>query len=301
MGSLLRILPFSYMMMLIGSLSLIGFPFFSGFYSKDRIVELCFNNYQNSFSMFDTYKYIMFAQILCIFAVIFTLVYSMKLLFFVFFNSYGGFKYYLVNIHFSSFFIQIPLLFLSILSIMSGYVTSDMMVGIGSSFWLKSFSVDTFFFFSGDAFNDVCKASFLLHTEYNHYIRQITVVWTFYFLIVTFLLVTYFKYFFYYSFIGSLLWFRQLFTIIIKKYLFINRLFIVRFVESSFSFSYNVVYRLFDKGVIEFIGPFGIVSSIKSVLFSQYKLQSGLVYHYAGFLLLMLIFSIHFFFDFLFI
>jgi hypothetical protein len=91
-----------------------------------------------------------------------------------------------------------------------------------------------------------------------------------------------------------------LFTLISKKYIFINRLIIVRFVESTFSFSYNVVYRLFDKGVVEFIGPFGIVSSIQSVLFSQYKLQSGLVYHYAGFVLLMLIFSIHVFFDFLF-
>jgi NADH:ubiquinone oxidoreductase subunit 5 (subunit L)/multisubunit Na+/H+ antiporter MnhA subunit len=134
MGSLLNMLPFSYMMMLIGSLSLIGFPFFSGFYSKDRIVELCFNNYEHSFYMFDTYKYVMFAQILCIFAVIFTLVYSMKLLFFVFFNSYSGFKYYVINIHFSSFFIQLPLLFLSVLSMISGYLTSDMMVGIGSSF-----------------------------------------------------------------------------------------------------------------------------------------------------------------------
>jgi len=134
MGSLLTLLPVSYIMMLIGSLSLIGFPFFSGFYSKDRIVELCFNNYQHLFSMFDTYKYIMFSQILCIFAVIFTLVYSMKLLFFVFFNSYCGFRSYLYNMHFSSFFIQVPLMFLSVLSMISGYLTSDMMVGIGSSF-----------------------------------------------------------------------------------------------------------------------------------------------------------------------
>lgn len=134
MGSLLTILPFSYIMMLIGSLSLIGFPFFSGFYSKDRIVELCFNNYLHFFSMFASYKYIMFSQILCIFAVIFTLVYSMKLLFFVFFNSYCGFKYYLSSMHYSSFFIQVPLLFLSVLSMISGYFTSDMMVGIGSSF-----------------------------------------------------------------------------------------------------------------------------------------------------------------------
>lgn len=82
-----------------------------------------------------------------------------------------------------------------------------------------------------------------------------------------------------------------------KKYLFINRLFIFTFIRNSFSFSYNYIYILFDKGFIEFVGPFGIVSSIKNVLFSQSKLQSGLIYHYSGFMFLMLIFLLHFFFD----
>ena len=134
MGSLLKLLPFSYIMMLVGSLSLIGFPFFSGFYSKDKIIELCFNNYLHYVNIFFTYKYIIFAQILCIIAVIFTLIYSTKLVFYVFLNSYNGFKNTFNSFHFSSICIQIPLFFLSFLSIMSGYVSSDMMVGIGSMF-----------------------------------------------------------------------------------------------------------------------------------------------------------------------
>lgn len=40
MGSLNRILPFTYTMTLIGSLALIGFPFLTGYYSKDFILEL---------------------------------------------------------------------------------------------------------------------------------------------------------------------------------------------------------------------------------------------------------------------
>lgn len=40
MGSLNRILPFTYTMILIGSLALIGFPFLTGYYSKDFILEL---------------------------------------------------------------------------------------------------------------------------------------------------------------------------------------------------------------------------------------------------------------------
>jgi len=295
MGSLLKLLPFSYVMMLIGSLSLIGFPFFSGFYSKDKIIELCFNNYVNIFDVLSSYKYIVFSQILCILAVIFTIIYSIKLLFFIFFNSFNGFRLYLIKLHFSSFYIQMPLLFLSFFSMISGYITSDMMVGVGSNFWLKSMHSDTFFFL-----DSLFKSSFLLHTEYHQYIRQITVFWTIYFIVISLILLTFFRYFFYYSFIGSLLWFKQLFIIVSKKYLFINRLIQLPLLNCSFNFSYNTTYKLFDKGIVEFIGPFGIVSSIKHLLFSQYRLQSGLIYHYSGFIFLMLIFFIHIFFDFLF-
>jgi len=40
MGGLLQILPVSYTMILIGSLALVGFPFLTGFYSKDVVLEV---------------------------------------------------------------------------------------------------------------------------------------------------------------------------------------------------------------------------------------------------------------------
>jgi NADH-ubiquinone oxidoreductase chain 5 len=45
LGAIIRAVPFTYSMMLIGSLSLMGFPFLTGYYSKDAILELAVSKY----------------------------------------------------------------------------------------------------------------------------------------------------------------------------------------------------------------------------------------------------------------
>ena len=47
MGGLKKLVPFTYSMMIIGSLALMGFPFLTGFYSKDVILEAAFGKYTN--------------------------------------------------------------------------------------------------------------------------------------------------------------------------------------------------------------------------------------------------------------
>jgi NADH-ubiquinone oxidoreductase chain 5 len=50
MGNLVQLLPYVYAVFLIGSLALAGFPFLSGFYSKDFILEsslIHYNNFSN--------------------------------------------------------------------------------------------------------------------------------------------------------------------------------------------------------------------------------------------------------------
>ena len=43
MGGLLKVMPITYIMFFVGSLSLAGFPFLTGFYSKDLILETAFS------------------------------------------------------------------------------------------------------------------------------------------------------------------------------------------------------------------------------------------------------------------
>lgn len=52
MGGLARLLPFTYVMVLIGSIALMGFPFLTGFYSKDFLLELAYARYTVSAHFF---------------------------------------------------------------------------------------------------------------------------------------------------------------------------------------------------------------------------------------------------------
>jgi len=76
-------MPYVYLAIIIGSLAILGFPFLSGFYSKDLILELTYSRY-----VFDT----IFIYTLALIGAIFTAIYSLKLIFYVFFSK-ANFNY----------------------------------------------------------------------------------------------------------------------------------------------------------------------------------------------------------------
>jgi len=82
-GSLIKVLPYSYNMMLIGSLALAGFPFLSGFYSKDLILETAFSKYEVCS---------LFSYTLGSISAFFTAFYSGRLLFLTFLGSNNQYK-----------------------------------------------------------------------------------------------------------------------------------------------------------------------------------------------------------------
>jgi len=79
MGSLLRLLPLSYMYILIGSLALVAFPFISGFYSKDLLLENVFNSYD----LFTFFLSLLLGSV----SAFFTAFYSMRLILMVFYRK----------------------------------------------------------------------------------------------------------------------------------------------------------------------------------------------------------------------
>lgn len=129
MGGLIKFLPFTYTIMLIGSLSLLATPWLTGFYSKDLILELAFGAY--SFS--GTYAYILGSLTAGL-----TAFYSFRLISLVFFTYPNNVKSVYSNTHESNILVIIPLCILALFSIFFGYIFSDLFVGVGTDFYGNS-------------------------------------------------------------------------------------------------------------------------------------------------------------------
>jgi len=129
MGGLIKLLPFTYIMVLIGSLALMGFPFLTGFYSKDFILEFTFAR----FSIQSIFLYF-----LGVFAAFFSAYYSTRLIYWVFLSKPNFPRAYLSNLHEPGIFMVFPLFLLSLCSICVGYISSESMNGIGNNFYGNS-------------------------------------------------------------------------------------------------------------------------------------------------------------------
>jgi proton-translocating NADH-quinone oxidoreductase chain L len=129
MGGLKNLLPFTYVAMLIASLSLMGFPFLSGFFSKESILFV---------SYLDQFRYSHIKFILLYLSSILTGLYSLKILYKVFFNKPNGFKQKYLNIHEAKPIVLIIYVLLIFFSIFSGYLLKDMLIGHGSLYLVNS-------------------------------------------------------------------------------------------------------------------------------------------------------------------
>ena len=81
MGGVRKNLPYTYVFMLLGTLALTGFPFLSGFYSKDAIIEFAYLKNSNLGN---------YAATIGILTAFLTSIYSWRLFFKVFHGSYNN-------------------------------------------------------------------------------------------------------------------------------------------------------------------------------------------------------------------
>ncbi len=125
-GGLVKILPFTYTARLVGSLALRGFPFLTGFYSKDVILELAYG----SFTLEGR-----FVHTLGTLAAFFTAYYSTRLLALTFLRPANGSRVAYEHAHEAPFARAFPLFVLSFASVFVGYVSRDRFIGLGTDFW----------------------------------------------------------------------------------------------------------------------------------------------------------------------
>ena len=257
MGGLIRILPLCYSIILVGSIALIGFPFLSGFYSKEVILEVAFANATTSSH---------FAYTFGVLAAFFTAFYSTRSLYLTFFSKPRGFKKVFENVHEVPFIIGLPLVVLFFGSVFFGYTIRDLIIGFGSPFFSNAIFTHPIHFIIADA-------EFLPLS-----IKLIPLFFSFFGVSCGILI-----YFFFNHFIFSYktTYFGRLIYTFFNKKWFFDKFYIEYIAQTLFNLSYDQTYKQLDKGLFEYIGPFGFSSIIYKKSLSFSTTQSGNVYHYA--------------------
>jgi len=257
MGGVWKKLPFTYTLMIIGTLALTGFPFLSGFYSKDAIIEF-------AYLRGNTAGY--YAAGVGIFTALLTSIYSWRLMFKTFHGEFNNKDIKIEETHESPLVMLIPLFLLSLGAIFAGYTFKELFLGNEgiNNFWQESiFHLEP------------------LSTEHPP-------IW---FLILTPIIVTLSIPIAYYLFVINKNLPEQianvnkpLYQFLVNKWYF-DEIYNIIFVNPSKKIGL-FLWKFFDIKIIDGFGPDGISSFIKKCSLKANKFQSGFIYQYAFVMLL---------------
>ena len=257
MGGVWKKLPFTYTLMIIGTLALTGFPFLSGFYSKDAIIEF-------AYLRGNTAGY--YAAGVGIFTALLTSIYSWRLMFKTFHGEFNNKDIKIEETHESPLAMLIPLFLLSLGAIFAGYIFKELFLGNEgiNNFWQESiFHLEP------------------LSTEHPP-------IW---FLILTPIIVTLSIPIAYYLFVINKNLPEQIANVnkplhqfLVNKWYF-DEIYNIIFVNPSKKIGL-FLWKFFDIKIIDGFGPDGISSFIKKCSLKANKFQSGFIYQYAFVMLL---------------
>ena len=257
MGGIWRKLPYSWGLMIVGTLALSGFPFFSGFYSKEAIIEF-------AYLKGNTLGYYVVA--IGIFTALLTAIYSWRLVFKTFHGTYENKELKIDSIHESPYVMLVPLIVLAIGSIFAGFFFKELFIGqyASNNFWSDSIK-------------------FLSPISTDH-----PPLWIVYFTPVIVVLSIPIAYYLFVKNKDITNWLvnenKPLYNFLINKWYFdelYEYLFVRTFKRIGIFFWKNIDLKTIDR-----FGPDGISNLIKKLSIRAVKFQSGYIYQYAFIMLL---------------
>lgn len=251
MGGVWKKIPYTYALMIIGTLALTGFPFLSGYYSKDAIIEL-------AYLRGTTISY--YVAAIAIFIAFLTAIYSWRLIFKTFHGKYNNEKNSFSSIHESPIIMLAPATILAIGAIFVGFFFKETFVGHTQlDFWKSSI------LFLNPIHHDYIPTWLLLFTP-----------------ILVILAIP----FSYYLFIKNKKILKNLILKHERIYNFLsNKWYFDELYESLFVGPLKklglLLWKRGDVNLIDKYGPDGISNLIKIISDKAVKFQSGYLYHYA--------------------
>jgi len=257
MGGVWKKLPYTWIFMIIGTLALTGFPFLSGYYSKDAIIEFAYLK-GNEFGILAAY--------VGIFTALLTAIYSWRLIFKTFHGNYENKKLKIETMHESPYVILMPLAILALGSIFVGFFFKELFIGhnSGDYFWKDSIK-------------------FLLPLSTDHPPYGII-----YFTPVIVVLSIPLSYYLFVSNKNIPKWLadenKPLYNFLLNKWYF-DELYNYIFVTPSKKFG-SFLWKNIDIKTIDRFGPDGISNLIKKLSNKAIKFQSGYIYQYAFIMLI---------------
>jgi NADH-quinone oxidoreductase subunit L len=251
MGGVRKKLPYTYIFMLIGTLALTGFPFLSGFYSKDAIIE---------FAYFKNSALGNYAVFIGIFTAFLTAIYSWRLFFKTFHGSYNNKNITINETHESPAVMLIPLFLLAIGAVFAGFVFKEIFIGHHSDdFWKTSI------FFLNEIKHDHIPLWLLLITPI---LVVIAIPVSFYYFIINKKILEEFK--------NTNL---PLYNFLFNKW-YIDELYESIFVKPIKKLG-SLFWKTGDQGIIDKFGPDGLSKIIKMISNKAGRFQTGYIYDYA--------------------
>ena len=261
MGGVVQSMPFTYLMMLCGSLSLVGFPFLTGFYSKDLICELACAQYTLSGD------FVWFCGTL---SVVFTAYYSFRLITCTFLCQSQQHKSVCKKTHDPDMLMCFPLMVLALGSIFVGFLAKDMMVGLGTNFWGNALYVEQPIMLESQIIPELSRHTPLILTTLGAATALVLHLTP--------------RGINYAATIKTWGWCKTLYAFLNKRWLF-DKLYNSVFYLFML-FGYRVCFKSLDKGTFEVCGPLGISQLLNKIATDTKKLETGMVYHYAVLMLI---------------